>query len=101
MVLGFVFRNVEDGKYGYFYAHENLLLLERSEHGILLGVTLECGQFDPCETGCTREVLEQLEGFVCYERDLFAALLKSVAVDCKHISLAPHLVKRADVNCLI
>ena len=30
LALGFVLRNVEDGSYRYFYAHENSLLLERS-----------------------------------------------------------------------
>ena len=30
LALMFVLRNVEDGSYAYFYAHENSLLLERS-----------------------------------------------------------------------
>ena len=30
LALGFVLRNVEDGNYRYFYAHEKILLLERS-----------------------------------------------------------------------
>ena len=29
LALGFVLRNVEDGSYRYFFAHENSLLLER------------------------------------------------------------------------
>ena len=31
LALGFVLRNVEDGKNRYFYAHENNLILERSQ----------------------------------------------------------------------
>ena len=31
MLHGFVLRNIEDGKYRYFYAHENNLFLERSQ----------------------------------------------------------------------
>ena len=31
MALGFVLRNVEDGNNRYFYAHENNLLVERSQ----------------------------------------------------------------------
>ena len=31
LVLGFILKNIEDGKFRYFYAHENNTLLEQSK----------------------------------------------------------------------
>ena len=33
LALGFILKNIEDGKFRYFYAHENNTLLEQRRHG--------------------------------------------------------------------
>ena len=46
MAFGFILKNVEDGKYRYYYAHENNTLLDRSK------------------LVCTKEDLEKLKSYL-------------------------------------
>ena len=104
LALGFVLRNVEDGSYRYFYAHENSLFLERSlliankENMTELHQRLDdlnIAEFSTRERSSTKWKL-----LFTTNVTIFAALLKSVPVGCKDILLPPNLVKRSDVNCL-
>ena len=102
MALGFVFRNVEDGKYRYFYAHENNLLLERSQLIPNKEDVLEL------QKGVDEVSIVALSGrersstnwkfLFATNVTIFATLLKSSPVVCKDVLLPPHLVKRADVT---
>ena len=78
MVVGFVFRNVEDGKYLYFNAHGINLLLGRPQLiGVptrFIGVTEECRLFEHCRTECTREIINQMEVFICYECGIISSI---------------------------
>ena len=103
MALGFVLRNVEDGKCRYFYAHENNLLLERSqliankEH--LLELQKSVDDVNIVELSARERSSTKWKFLFATNVTFFAALLKSIPVGCKDILLPPHLVKRADVNC--
>ena len=94
MALGFVLRNVEDGKYRYFYAHENNLLVERSQ--------LIANKEDLLELQKTVDEVNIVE---LSTRDRNSTKWKFLfatnePVGCKDDLLPHHLVKRADVNCL-
>ena len=65
-----------------------------------VGVGEKCGRFEHCGTECTKEMVNQMENFICSERDAFAALLLRVPVHCKDVLVPPLVVKRADVECL-
>ena len=104
LAVGFDLRNVEDGRYRYFYAHENNLLLERS---LFIANKEDMTEFQQRLDDlkivelCTRE-RSSTKGKLLFTTNvtIFAALLKSVPVGCKDILLPPNLIKRSDVNCL-
>ena len=77
MALGLVLRNVEDGKYRYFYAHENNLLVERSQlianKENLLELQKSVDEVNIVKLS-TREKFHQVEVLICYERDIFCSL---------------------------
>ena len=102
--LGFVLREVEDGSYRFFYAHENSLLLERS---LLIANKEDMTEFQPrlddlknMELSTRKRSSTQWKLLFTTNVTIFASLLKIVPVCCKDILLPPNLVKRSDVNCL-
>ena len=104
LALGFVLRNVEDGSYRYFYAHENSLLVERS---LLIAHKEDMTEFQQrlddlniVELSTRERPSTKWELLFTTNVTNFAALLKSVPVGCKDNLLPPNLVKRSDVNCL-
>ena len=104
LALGFVLRNVEDGSYRFFYAHENSLLLERS---LLIANKEDMTEFQQrlddlniVELSTRERSSTKWKLLFTTNVTIFAALLKSVPVGCKDILLPPNLVKRSDVNCL-
>ena len=103
MALGFVLRNVEDGKYLYFFAHENNLLLETSQlianKEDLLELQKSVDELNIVELSARERSSTKWKFLFATNVTFFAALLKSIPVGCKDVLLPPHLVKRADVNC--
>ena len=104
LALGSVLRNVEDGCYRFFYAHENSLLLERS---IRIANKEDMTEFQQrlddlnlVELSTRERSSTKWKLLFTTNVTSFAALLKSVPVGFKDILLPPNLVKRSDVNCL-
>ena len=101
--FGFILRNIEDGGFRYFHAHENNNLLDRSKFV------------------CTRDRLAKLKDFLnetdimeSFSRErmntswrfykltnltVFAALLKDVPVGCNDAVLPEPLLKNCTINC--
>ena len=103
LALGFVLRNVEDGSYRFFYAHENSLLLERS---LLIANKEDMTEFQQrlddlniVELSTRERSSTKWKLLYTTNVTIFAALLKSVPVGCKDVLLPPNLVKGSDVNC--
>ena len=104
LVLSFVLRNVEDRNYRYFYALENILILERSQlisnKEDMLELQNILDKINIVKLN-TRERSSAIWKFlIATNVTVFATLLKSVLVGCKNVLLTPRNVKRTDVTCL-
>ena len=104
LAFGFILRNIEDGGFRYFYAHENNTLLDRSK--------LVCTRDDLAELkkilnktdvieSCSRERKNTKWRFYKLTNlTVFAALLKDVPMGCKDAVLTEHLLKNHTIDCL-
>ena len=104
MAFGFILKNVEDGKYRYYYAHENNTLLDRSK--------LVCTKEDLEKLksylnktnvieSCTRERINtKWRFFKLTNLTVFGALLRDVPMGCKGAVLPEPLLKNRNLYCL-
>ena len=104
LTLGFILKNVEDGKFRYFYAPENNTLLEQSK---LVSNKDDMAKFkeilkktDVIES-CTKERSNmKWRFFKLTNLTVFAALLRDITMGCKDAVLPESLMKNDTVNCL-
>ena len=106
LALGFILKNIEDGKFRYFYAHENNTLLEQSK---LVSVSNKddmaklkaiLKKTDVIES-CTKErSYTKWRFFKLTNLTIFAALLRDIPMGCKDAILPESLLKNHTVNCL-
>ena len=104
LALGFIPKNIEGGKFRYFYAHENNTLLEQSK--------LVSNKDDMAKL---KEILKKTDGIESCTKErsntkwrffkitnltIFAALLKDIPMGCKDAVLPESLLKNHTVNCL-
>ena len=104
LAFGFILKNIEDGGFRYFYAHENNTLLDRSKlvctHDVLAKLKDFLNQTDVIES-CSRERMNTKWRFYKLTNlTVFAALLKDVPRGCKHAVLPEPLLKNRTINCL-
>ena len=104
MVFAFFLKNIEDGGFRYFYAHENTTLLDCSK--------LLCTHDDsakPKKIFNEADVIESRNGKRMYTKCMLykltnltvtAALLKDVPMGCKDEVLTEPLLRNGTVNCL-
>ena len=104
LALGFILKNIEDGKFRYFNAHEKNTVLEQSkiasnkEDTAKLKVTLK--ETDVIES-CTKERSStKCMFFKLTNLTIFAALLRDIPMDSKGAVLPESLLKNRTVNCL-
>ena len=102
--LGFILKNIEDGKFRYFYAHENNTLLEQSRLVSNRDDLAKLKEFlkktDVVES-CTKERSNtKWRFFKLTNLTNFAALLKDIPIGCKDAVLPDSLLKNHTVNCL-
>ena len=103
LAFGFILKNIEDGRFRYFYAHENNTLLDRSK--------LVCAKDDLTKLkdilnktdiieSCSRERMNTKWRFYKLTNlTVFAALLKDVPMGWKDAVLPKPLLKNHAVNC--
>ena len=104
LAFGFILKNIEDGGFGYFYAHENNTLLDRSKFVCTQDDLAKLKDFlnktDVIES-CSRERMNTKWRFYKLTNlTVFAALLKNVPMGCKNAVLPEAQLKNGTINCL-
>ena len=104
LALGFILKNIEDGNFRYFYAHENNTLLEQSKlvsnKDDMAKMKEILKKTDVIES-CTKERSNtKWRFFELTNLTIFAALLRDIPMGCKDAVLPESLLKNHTVNCL-
>ena len=104
LAFGFILKNIEDGGFRYFYAHENNTLLDRSKlvctHDDLAKLKDFLSKTDVIES-CSRERMNTKWRFYKLTNlTVFAALHKDVHMGCKNAVLPEPLLRNGTINCL-
>ena len=104
LALGFNLKNIEDGKFSYFYAHENNTLLEQSKlvsnKDDMTKLKEILKKTDVIES-CTKERSNtKWRFFKLTNLTIFAALLRDIPMGCKDAVPPESLLKNHTVNCL-
>ena len=102
--FGFILKNIEDGGFRYFYAHENKTLLDRSKFVCTyddLTKLKDLFNKSDVKESCSRENMKTKWRFYKFTNlTLFAALLKDVPTGCRNAVLPEPLPKNHPINCL-
>ena len=104
LALGFILKNIEDGKFRYFYAHENNTLLEQSKlvsnKDDMAKLKEILKKTDVIES-CTKERSNtKWRFFKLTNLTIFAALLRDIPMGCKDAVLPESLLRNPSINCL-
>ena len=104
LVFDFILKNIEDGGFRCFYAHEDNTLLDRSNfvctHDNLGKLKHFLNKTDVIES-CSREKMNTKWRFYKLTNlTVFAALLEDVPMGCKNAVLPKFLLKNHTINCL-
>ena len=104
LALGFILKNIEDGKFRYFYAHENNTLLEQSKlvsnKDDMTKLKEILKKTDVIES-CTKERSNtKWRFFKLTNLTIFAALMKNIPMGCKDAVLPESLLRNPSINCL-
>ena len=104
LAFGFILKNIEDGKFRYFYAHENNTLLEQSKlvsnKDDMAKLKEILNKTDGIES-CTKERCNtKWRFFKLTNLTKFAALLKDIPMGCKDAVLPESLLRNHSINCL-
>ena len=104
LALGFILKNIEDGTFGYFYAHENNTLLEQSKlvsNKDDMTKLKEILKKTEVIESCTKERSNtEWRFFKLTNLTIFSALLRDIPMGCKDAVLPESLLKNHTVNCL-
>ena len=104
LALGFILKNIEDGKFRYFYAHENNTLLEQSklvsnkDDMVKLKDILK--KSDVIESCMKERSNTKWRFFKLLHLTIFAALLKDIPMGCKDAVPPESILKNHTINCL-
>ena len=104
LAFGFILKNIEDGGFRYFYAHENNTLLDRSKlvctHDDLAKLIDFLNKTDVIES-CSREKMITMSNFYKLTNlAVFVALLKDVPMGFKDAVLPEPSLRIGIINCL-
>ena len=104
LALGFILKNIEDGKFRYFYAHENNTLLEQSKFVSnkdgMAKLKKILKKTDVIES-CTKERSNtKWRFFKLTNLTIFAALLRDIPMGCEDAVLPESLLRNRSINCL-
>ena len=102
LALGFILENIKDGKFRFFYAHENNTLLEqpkivsnKDDTAKLEEILKKNNVTESCKKNCYEVEVVKLTNFT-----IFAAPLRVIPMGCKFaVPLEPLLIYHT-VNCL-
>ena len=102
VALGFILKNIEDGKFRYFYAHKNNTLSEQSKFvsnkDDMAKLKDILKKTDVIES-CTKERANtKWRFFISTNLTLFAALLRDIPMVCKDAVLPESLLRNPSIN---
>ena len=104
LALGFVLKKIEDGKFRYFYAHENNTLLEQSKlvsNKDDMAKLKEILKNNDVLESCTKERSNtKWRFFKLTNLKIIAALQRILPMGCKDAVLLESLLRNPSVNCL-
>ena len=104
LALGFILKSIEDGKFRYFYAHENNTLLEQSKlvsNKEDMAKMKEILKKTDLIESCTKEGSNtKWRFFKLTNLTIFAALLRDIPMSCKDAVLPESPLKNRTLNCL-
>ena len=102
--LGFILKDTEDGKFRYFYAHENNTLLEQSKlvsNKDDMAKLREILKKTDLIESCTKEKTDKKwKFFKLTNLTIFAALLRDIPMGCKDAVLPESLLRNPSIYCL-
>ena len=104
LALGFILKNIEDGKFRYFYAHENNTLLEQSKlvsnKDDMTKLKEILKKTDVIES-CTKERSNtKWRFFKSTNLTIFAALLRDIPMGCEDAVLLESLLRNPSIYCV-
>ena len=104
LALGFFLKNIKDGKFGYFYAHENNTLLQQSKFVSNKDGMAKLKEIlkktDVIESYTTESSNTKWRFFKLTNLTIFAALLRDIPMGCKDAVLPEYFLRNPSVNCL-
>ena len=104
LALGFLLKNIENGKFRYFYDHENNTLLEQSKlvsNKEDMAKLREIFKKTDAIESCTNEITyTKWRFFKLTNLTIFAPLFRDIPMGCKDAVLPESLLKNHTVNCL-
>ena len=104
LALGFILRNIQDGKFRYFFAPENNTLLDQSKHVSNkedMSKLIEILKKTDVIESCTKERSNaNWRFFKLTNLTIFTALLRDIPIGCKDAILSESLLRNPSVKCL-
>ena len=104
LAFGFNLKNIEDGGFRYFYAHENNTLLDRTKlvctHNDLAKLKDFLNKTDVIESCSRKRLNTNWRFYKLTNLTVFAALLKDLPKGCKNAVLPEPLLRNGTINCL-
>ena len=104
LALGFILKNIEDGRFRYSYAHENNIMLEQSKpvsNKDGMAKFKEILKKTDVIESCTKErSITKWRFFKLTNLTMFAALLRDIPMGCKDAVLPEFLLKNHTLSCL-
>ena len=104
LALGFILKNIEDGKFRYFYVHENNTLLDQSKlvsnKDDMANLKEILKETDVIESCIKEKSNTKWRFFKLTNLTIIAALLRDIPMSCKDAILPEPLLRNHTVNCL-
>ena len=104
LAFSFILKNIEDGGFRFFYAHEDSTLLDRYQlvctHGDLAKLKDFLNQADVIESRSPERMNTKWRFYKMTNLTVFAALLEDVPMGCKNAVLPEPLLRNGTINCL-
>ena len=104
LAYGFILKNIKDGGFRYFYAHENNTQLDRSKlvctHDDFAKLKFFFNQTDVIESCSQERTNTKWRFYKLANSTVFAALLRNVPMGCRNAVLPEPLLKNHTINYL-
>ena len=104
LALAFILKNIEDGKFRYFHAHENNTLVEQSKRvsskDDMAKLKENLKKTDAIESYTKERTNTKWRFFKLTKLTIISALLRDMSIGCKDAVLPESLLRNPSINCL-